>query len=209
VRLNHGPCPRGTTLVEMLVTLVIVSLVAAIVGQALAQLARIERMLESGSIASLSSAVRAEWVRGALASVVPGEIAGGDVFDGQERELIATSADFPRVPEPGLARMRLRMHYDETTSTTELQLDDPTIPSEETASPGTVVMSWPGRAGRFQYLDAAGEWKSSWSVKPGGTLPALPLAIAVETGLLELPLVVAVVRSSQTPLPTRRRLESM
>ena len=49
---------RGLTLLEMLVTLVIVALVAAILGQALGQLARIERLLESGQLRSAAAALQ-------------------------------------------------------------------------------------------------------------------------------------------------------
>ena len=62
----------GLTLMEMLVTLVILAMVAGILGQALGQLARIERLLEAGQLRSAVVSLRAEWVRGALAALIPG-----------------------------------------------------------------------------------------------------------------------------------------
>jgi hypothetical protein len=72
-----------------------------------------------------------------------------------------------------------------------------------------VLLSWPGRTGRLRYLDASGEWRDSWPPEQGPPGAALPRAVALETGLEGVALLVAPTRTSELPLPTRRQMESM
>lgn len=199
---------RGLTLLEMLVTLVIVSLMAGVVAQALLQLARIERMLEGGQLGAMAESVRAEWVRSTLVSLLPGDAARGERLEGNASELKGLSADAPVLPSPGLARIRLRLVYDDSSGHTELRLDDPQRESLVSPRRESVLLRWPGRDGRFRFLDAKGEWRDAWAA---GTTPAtaLPAAVALHTGLDGLRLLVAVPRASVVPLPTRRELEAM
>jgi prepilin-type N-terminal cleavage/methylation domain-containing protein len=204
-----GPPRRGMTLLEMLVTLVIVSLLGAIVAQALSQLGRIERLLQGGRLAAMADSVRAEWVRDTLSALLPGDATRGERLAGSARELSGLSADAPLLPASGLARVRLRLVYRERDDRTELRIDDPSTAAFGAEPQGTLLLAWTGRGGRFRYLDAKGVWQDEWTVAVGTTAATLPQAIALETGLPALPVLVAAMRVSAQPLPTRRDLEAM
>lgn len=203
---------HGLTLIEMLVTLVLVSLVATILGQALHQLARIERLLEGGQLRSASDAVRADWVRSALESLLPGG-RESERLTGGERELQGLSADVPGFPAPGLAMLRLALRTDDAGASTVLEL----LPEDKNTA-GTkpvVLLSWPGREGRFRYLDAQGQWVDRW---PPATITGqvsgagdslVPRLIVLETGQKTQSLVVARPRASPHGLPTRKQLEAL
>lgn len=210
--MSAGRSPRrhlGITLLEMLVTLVIVSFVAGLVGQALFQLSRIERLLEGGQLGSMATSVRAQWVRSSIESLLPGETGSADRLHGSERELQGLSADVPMLPAPGLARLHLRLVFQETSGETQLQLITSNT-AQDSVQPGPVVLlSWAGREGRFRYLDAAGEWRDEWPAAQGLPGSVLPRAIALEMGLPGMRLLLASTRASEVPLPTRQQYESM
>ena len=202
-------CRSGFTLMEMMVTLVIVSLVAGLVGQALFQLSRVERLLEGGQLRSMAASVRAQWVRSAIESLLPGEAGSADRLRGSERELQGLSTDVPMLPAPGLARLHLRLVFLEPAGVTQLHLlaAEP-VQGGAQAEP-VVLLTWPGRDGRFRYLDALGEWRGDWPAPLGPPGAALPRAIALETGLPGMRLLLATTRASEVTLPTRAQLESM
>lgn len=200
---------RGLTLLEMLVTLVIASLVAGVVAQALVQIARVERLLEGGQLGAMADSVRAEWVRAMLASLLPGEPGRDERLQGQALELTGLSADSPILPAPGISRFRLRLTYDPGQDRTELQFEPLPTPSGAAHQRPRVLLGWPGRGGRFRYLDVKGEWQDEWRSLPGSTLPALPVAIALDTGIEGLPLLVAALRANELRKPTRRELEAL
>ena len=199
---------RGFTLLEMLVTLVVVSLVAGVLGQALFQLARIERLLEGGQLSSMADAVRANWVRSAIEFLLPGEEGSSERLVGSERELEGLSADVPMLPAPGLAKLHLRLEFDAAAGATQLQLLD-TAASQGQAGEPVVLLSWPGREGRFRYLDDAGVWHENWPLPLKSSAAGLPRAILLETGLPALPAVVAATRASPVPMLSRRQVETL
>lgn len=196
--------PRGLTLLEMLVTLVIVAMVAAILAQALGQLARIERLLEGGQLRSVVVSLRAEWVRSALAGLLPGSTEA-ESLRGGERELRGLSSDVPQLPAPGRAPLHLRLLTDESLTSTRLELQ----PEPDSGAAPVVLLQWPGREGRFSYLDAEGRWGDRWPPLSSGTAPTLPRAVALDTGREGPGLLVAVPLAAPNPLPTRADLESM
>ena len=209
MRAPHARRDHGFTLLEMLVTLVVVSMVAGLLGQALFQLSRIERLLEGGQLSSMANAVRANWIRSALEALLPGEPDSRERLTGSERELEGLSADVPMLPAPGLAQLHLRLAFDATAGATQLQLLDSFATQALGASAPVVLLSWPGREGRFRYLDDAGVWQDNWPVALKAGVAGLPRAILVETGLPTLPALVAAPRASQTPALTRRQVEAL
>lgn len=204
---------RGLTLIEMLVTLVIVAMVAAILGQALAQLARIEGLLESGQLRSASAALRAEWVRDALTALLPAQDSS-EQLRGTGRELDGSTAIYPQLQASGQARLRLRLLTDAAGLQTRLEL----LPPGEAAAAPVLLLSWPGREGRLRYLDAQGRWHDQWpvagvaGVAVAGMVPEsprLPQAIALETGSTSLGTLLAQPALSSLTLPSRKRLEGL
>jgi prepilin-type N-terminal cleavage/methylation domain-containing protein len=200
---------RGFTLLEMLVTLVIVSLVAGIVWQAMGQLARIERLLEQGQLRSMAQAVRGEWVRSALVSLLPGAPQSGERLRGTASELQGLSAELPRWPTPGLAMLHLRLQHDTAGDFTALQIVGDAPAGESTPQTVTVLLSWPGREGRFRFLDEHGQWQDRWPPEDRADAPALPRAVLLETGLPELRLILAAPQASEVPLPSRGQVEAL
>ena len=199
----------GFTLLEMLVTLAVVSLVAGVLGQALFQLARIERLLEGGQLSSMADAVRANWVRSAIEFLLPGEEGSSERLVGSERELEGLSADVPMLPAPGLAKLHLRLEFDAAAGATQLQLLDSAAFLGKEANAPVVLLSWPGREGRFRYLDDAGVWHENWPLPLKSSAAGLPRAILLETGLPALPAVVAATRASPVPMLSRRQVETL
>lgn len=209
IQLQRERWCRAFTLLEMLVTLVVVSLVAGLLGQALFQLSRIERLLEGGQLSSLADAVRADWVRGAIESLLPGEQGSSEPLVGSARELEGLSADVPMLPAPGLAKLHLRLEFNAATEATQLQLlDTVAVPGRGPSEP-VVLLSWPGREGRFRYLDDGGQWHADWPRPLASRNSALPRAIVMETGLASLPVLVGATRASPVPEMTRRQVESL
>lgn len=193
----------------MLVTLVVASMVASLLGQALFQLARIERLLEGAQLSSMADAVRADWVRSAIESMLPGEVGSSERLVGSESELEGLSADVPTLPAPGLAKLHLRLEFNEALGATQLQLLVPIVAQGTAASEPVVLLSWPGRVGRLRYLDEAGVWQANWPQPLKSSASGLPLAIMVETGLPTLPALVAVTRASPVPAMSRRQVETL
>jgi prepilin-type N-terminal cleavage/methylation domain-containing protein len=208
---RRSPARRtlGFTLLEMLVTLVVVSLVAGVLSQALFQLSRVERLLEGGQLSGMADSVRADWIRSAIESLLPGEVGGSERLRGSERELQGLSADVPMLPAPGLAALHLRLEFDEALGMTQLQLLQTPASQVGEAREPLVLLSWPGREGRFRYLDDTGTWQENWPLPSNPRGAGLPRAISVETGLAAMPFLVAATRASPMGLLTRRQVESL
>jgi prepilin-type N-terminal cleavage/methylation domain-containing protein len=212
--MAHAPRPahrrlRGLTLLEMLVTLVLVAVVATILTQALAQLARVERLLEAGQLRSLSASLRAEWTRSALEALLPGD-QGAAGLRGGERELQGLSTAVPMLPSAGLALLRLHLvtSADNTITRLEMRPEERGVDAGG-AGPAVVLLSWPGREGRFRYRDRQGAWLDRWPPQGVANAAALPTAVALETGPDGYGALLAVPRASPVPRRTRLQLEGM
>ena len=202
-------CRRGLTLLEMLVTLVLVAVVATILTQALGQLARVERLLEAGQLRRLSASLRAEWTRSALEALLPGS-QDSDGLRGSERELQGLSAAVPMLPSTGLALLRLHLMTNADNTVTRLELwPEETGVAINGAGSAVVLLSWPGREGRFRYRDRQGAWLDRWPPQAGVAGPALPTAVVLETGPDGYGVLLAVPRASPLPRRTRLQLEGM
>ena len=198
---------RGFTLLEMLVTLVVVSMIVAVMRQALAQLARIEQLLAGAQLRSVASSLRAEWVRSAIESLLPGRRDSDERLRGDQHELRGLSADVPQLPAPGLSRLHLRLVFQDSSGLNELQMQLPT--NDPLSSSWIVLLSWPGREGQFRYLDRGQTWHDQWPPALASDDEPLPVAIALETGLPEVRALIARLRATEQPLPTRSQLESL
>lgn len=205
---------RGFTLLEMLVTLVLVSLVGLIISQALLQVARIERLLAGGSLRAMVVALHAEWVRDALAGLLPGELGSTERFAGDARTLQGLSTAVPQWPAPGLAPMHLSLEFNERAGRTELNLHSDSLRRDVlSAAPAAaqLLLSWPGNSGRWRYLDAAGTWHERWPpVYSGAAAPAaLPAGVALDSGDPTLGTLLAAPVAGDARAPTRRAMERL
>lgn len=206
--------PRGFTLLEMLVTLVLVSLVGAIVSQGLLQIARVERLLEGVQLQGMAASMRGEWVRAALAGLLPFEKSSANRFKGDTRSLDGISTATPQWPAAGLAPLSLRLRFDPREGRTELVQDVGLLAATVFSEPGLVVLlSWPGNTGRFRYLDRQNQWQDSWpaaGLVGSAASHSLPLAIALETGDSDRGVLLAAPRADELGLmPTRNAMEKL
>ncbi len=190
------------TLLEMLVSLVIMGFVAALLSQALWQLSRAERLLQSGQLSSLNESLRIEWLRAALEALQPLPLAHALALRGTERELAGVSLAAPQWPLAATRQVRLRLVYTPNADTTTLTL----AVGDDTPQP---LLAWPGRSGRFRYLDRQGQWQDEWPAKTFAISSGLPAAIAVETGLERAPLIVAAPLASPQGQPTRAETQGL
>lgn len=194
----------GLTLIEMLVTLALTSMVSLLLWQALAQIARVERLLEDQNDAGGSTFVRTEWIRYAIEALLPGEAESPDRLRGNERELQGLTGEPPLDCRAGVCRIRLTLRFDDRAQRTELvasALDRPDIAPQ-------VLLAWPGRQGRFRYQGSDGQWGERWPPAMG-VHPALPRVIALDTGPDARGVIVAAPRHDEAPVPTRRHLENL
>lgn len=211
--IGSRACP-GFTLLEMLVTLVIVSMIGLILSQAMFQIGRVEQILAGNQLQSMAVGLRTEWLRNALNGIVPGQQGQAERFAGEAAELRGLSTAVPQYPMPGVAPMKLSLHFNPTQGQTELRLEEFYVGTGEASAkhrPAVVLLRWPGSKGKFSYQDTQGQIHDSWppSSSMSTRTPALPALVLLETGLPELPQLIAAPRAADVQLPTRRVLESM
>ena len=91
-----------------------------------------------------------------------------------------------------------------------LQIQGDVSPAGSATDPYTTLLSWPGREGKFSYLDEQNQWQAAWPPAGlGKPIAALPRAVSLETGLPALRLLLATTLASALPLPTRAEVEGL
>jgi len=201
----------GMTLLETLVTLVIVAMVAGLLSEGLFQIGRIEQRLGGAQLQAQVERLHAIWVQQALEGLMPGVKDSPERFRGAARELAGLSTQLPAPQALGPQPMRLRLRFSPDAGVTELLLsfglDGLSPPQEE-----TVLAQWPGDRGAFRYQDPAGTWLAQWPpALNGGALPpsALPQAIALDRGEGQGLLLVARPATRAEPLGQRIDVEKL
>lgn len=161
----------GLTLIEMLITLAIVSALVTLIAQALAQVQRIERLLEMGQADAQLRAIRMEQLRSTLEAALPLPAGSAGAFGGDASQLSLVSSDAPSVDGGRLAPVRLMLRYEPDSRETSLVVEV----GDDARRTSWTVQRWPGRSGRFNYLDAGGEVHDAWPVTKAaaGKLPAV------------------------------------
>lgn len=156
---------RGFTLVEMLVTLTLMSMIAAVLWQAMQQVARVERLLQRSGASSQLDLVRREWVRSLIRASLEEQVGAPRQFVGDAQSLRLISSE--SVALPGLAGrpVQLKIEPDARSGRQRLllvpapdgeaRLDEP-VPVE--------LLSWPGTEARFRYLSPSGAWSDVWPI---------------------------------------------
>jgi prepilin-type N-terminal cleavage/methylation domain-containing protein len=204
---------RGFTLLEMLVTLTIVSFAAVLVFQALSQIARVERALEGTQLELQSTAVRVEWVRSVLESVLPLPEGDPERFRGSSTSASGLAAEVPGWPVSTTGSFSISLEYDAAGGAGKLILLPEAAAAPGLASRRLVVLEWEGPPGEMRYLTESGEWVDRWpapSVQLNeGPVRAAPRAVAIRTGSAAWPLMVVSARTSGYPRPTRRQMDQL
>lgn len=196
---------RGFTLLEMLVTMVLVSLLAALLGQAMFQLGRIERLLAGTQLDGLAQSVRVSWVRALIDGTVPGHLGSTDRFKATERRISGLSVAVPDFPDSTAERYELALLTSSDGTKSRLVL------IRQRAEGHTAVMTlleWPGREGRFRFLAEDDQWLTQWPPDQAQA-PVLPLAVSIETGLEGYRTLIVAPRARDDPLQPRRVVEQL
>lgn len=201
--------PLGFTLMEALVTLVVISAVSALLWQGLAQTARVERMLDAGALEPQGDALRLTWARRTLESIVP--LAEGDAnrFVGTSTKLSGLASEAPGWPTSPAAAFELELVYEAAAGRSELVLR---LEGDRDNPPRVAIRlaQWAGPPGSIRYLGHDGTWSDRWPQETvSGTPRVLPLAIGIATGADPPLWVVATPRSTGMPLITRAMMEKL
>lgn len=198
-RADRVPCRRqaGFTLVEMLVTLVVVATVSTLLWQALALTARLEQSLARAQQDGRDVQLRDAWLRLALdgLAVTPGN---EEPLRGTARRLTAvtTAPPWPGSPGPEAFALELRPETEPG--------DDGTVPVANNDGSGPLRL-WALRpatgetfdlgaravGSRFEYLDGQGQWLAAWP----------PAALATQADGVQRPLPRAVRLAGAAPAP--------
>jgi len=191
----------GLTLMELLVTLVIAAAATAILGQALTQVYRIEAVLADERLRGQTVLLPSEWVRQALAGLLPGDASGRGRLRGNERSLEGTTSNPISQEGGGYGTVNLRLRFDENSGQTLLEM--PVAPDRYTA-----LLQWPGNSGEFRYIRANGQIEYQWP-PPLGVQEALPVAVVIQTGLAGFGVLVAAPAATERIQVSRRDLQQL
>ncbi|RTL43524.1 MAG: prepilin-type N-terminal cleavage/methylation domain-containing protein [Burkholderiales bacterium] len=156
---------RGFTLVEMLVTLTLMSMIAVVLWQAMQQVARVERLLQRSGASSQLDLVRREWVRSLIRAALEEQVGAPRQFVGDAQNLRLVSSE--SVALPGLAGrpVQLKIEADARSGRQRLLLVPTPDDEPRTDEPVPVeLLSWQGAEARFRYLSPSGTWSDVWPV---------------------------------------------
>ena len=194
---------RGFTLLEMLVTLVIVAMLAAVLGQGMQQVARVEERLQESGAESQLTMIRREWLRSLIEATLPEQLNAKPQFHGDAKGFTFASSEALNVKGSlgGVLHLSLRRDPRRDTGavilTTELNADD-----QAAVRP---LLSWSGPLGGVKYLDMKGQWQEQWPLPSDLLLPLPPRAVLLELGPeAGGPLLVAIPNAE---IPRKRLLE--
>lgn len=174
----------GFTLMETLVTLVIVSMVAAVLSQALYQFQRAERLMSGDRLQAQLSFLHRLWVRDAATALLAGTHGTPEEFTGSDTQWhgLSNAAPLPGAQGPTWVSMEL-IQTNEGGYVLTARAQDASRPED-----GHVLLQWgaDGERPRWRYQDDKGAWSETWPVlgvaKGGSEGVGLPRAIALVRG---------------------------
>lgn len=184
---------RGFTLVEVLVTLVLLSMVAAVAFGSLRQVLEARDRLRPYLDRSQETTLVAGWFRQTVQGLMADYEEGKHRFAGTANEISGLTAS-PLVGPAGTPTpFRWAMRYDPTRDLTALEY-------EESPKQTLHIAEWSGRAGAFAYYTAEQKWQSGWppgDSDQGKSIPQLPQLVRLSGAPRDaVPLIVAAPRAS-------------
>lgn len=141
----------GFTLLEAVVTLVIVSLLVATLMQALSHALNLRTRLLRVQAEARAEMLQEAWFRETVGAAQDDLDDAMGSMDG-DAESLAYASMMPLVA-PGMSRVRWWLHDDGTGLS---------LHYSDAAAPDVVVVRGPLQAGSFAYLDHAGAWHDEW-----------------------------------------------
>lgn len=176
MRSSLGRRPRGLTLVELLVSMVILSLVMTLVAQAVYQVGQIVRVADE-SVIRIGERWRSGWsAQPVLLNLTAPREAGDRPLDGSPTKITGYTTQPPDGSDQGVQAFTLALQRDGSSSTT---LTYAAVSTSAAASPQTVAR-WPGRL-EFRYQGPNGQRTEQW---PPWTRPARDTALLPNAVLL-------------------------
>jgi prepilin-type N-terminal cleavage/methylation domain-containing protein len=172
---------RGLTLIELLVSLLILGFVLALVSQAIYQVAQVARAAQE-----VTASLATRWTGGTAAAPVianlalPLEAPEGKAFEGNTTRLAGFSTQPPTPSDVGVRAfvLELRRPRDGSRGSELWAVEGDTLTSAATE---TVLARFDARA-EFVYADDAGELRPFWPFEPltpGRETRELPAAVVV------------------------------
>ncbi len=198
MRRTASSRPRGFTLLEVIVVLVIVSLLMTLLTQALWLGTDMLRRSSVEASAQADESMRLAWYRDLVGGLQPDRNKGPLSFAGQARQFAGLSAGAPLLEIGAALPVRVELSFDARANRTRLILLTPT------AERPVELLSWPGEQGEFVYLDEGGRSHPSWPPARLDQPFQLPRAIVLRAGLAQSgqSLVYAVVSGERNPPDT-------
>ena len=193
------PRESGFTIVEVLVTLVLMSMVAAIVFGSLRQVIEARTRLRPYLDQSEQTTLAAGWFRQTVQGLMADYVNGKHRFTAKPEEFAGLTVS-PLAGTPGTpTAFHWSLIYDDTRDVTVLEYNEPG------AGPMRVA-SWAGRQGAFSYYGLDQEWHTRWSppdtLDKSQSVPQLPQLIRLGGVPRDLfPMIIARPRGSQFPRP--------
>jgi len=194
----RDPEQTGFTLVEVLVTLVLLSMVAAIVfgslGQVLDARARLRPYLDK----SEETALVAGWFRQTVQALIPDYDTGKNRFTASANAFSGLTGSPLLGPAGTPTAFTWALNYDPVSDLTVLQY-------REKPSDTVEIARWSGKDAVFTYYGQDQEWRGVWPPADLGTsttaaqLPQLVRLGGLPAGLF--PTIVAAPRAASTPRP--------
>ena len=156
---------RGFTLVEMLVTLTLMSMIAAVLWQAMQQVARVERLLQRSGASSQLDLVRREWVRSLIRASLEEQVGAPRQFVGDAQNLRLVSSESMALAGLAGRPVQLKLEADARSGRQRLMLVPTPDDDARLDEPAPVeLLSWQGSEARFRYLSPSGVWSDIWPI---------------------------------------------
>jgi len=173
------------TLLEMLVVLVILSMVTLLLMQSLQYVLDLRVRFVQQLDDLQQGALRAYWFRSSTAALLPDFRAAPHVIQNRPVKVFkGTDTSFSGLTLAGLeapsgvpTAFAWKLNYDDGNVQLEYHTEQEQV---------WQILSWTGQRGRFEYLDAKGQWHNYWppqlftfTLDPQNKTPQLPEAIAL------------------------------
>ncbi len=192
--------PQGFTLVEVLVTLVLLSMVAAVAFGSLRQVLEARDRLWPYLDRSQETTLVSGWFRQTVQATIADYDDGKHRFAGTASEVSGLTAS-PLVGPAGTpTAFRWAMKYDAARDLTTLEY-------EESPKQALRIAAWAGRDGAFAYFAGEPKWQPAWPPSDsdqGKSIPQLPQLVRLSGAPRDaVPMIIAAPRAShvapQTP----------
>jgi len=185
--------PRGFTLVEVLVTLVLLSMVAAVAFGSLRQVLEARERLRPYLDRSQETTLVSGWFRQTVQALIADYDEGKHRFAGTPSEISGLTASPLIGPAGTPTAFRWLMRYDPTRDLTTLEY-------EESPKQTLRIAAWSGRDGGFGYYAGELKWQPAWPPSDsdeGKSIPQLPQLVRLSGAPRDaVPMIIAAPRAS-------------